>query len=106
LEAGASLEASAGIEARADANVAFSYALSTLTAGLPPQTIDFEEAMDLVRLEGEDHKTYAFNSKNTRITKKAGCNLSNAARRRTVTLKKSVCTGHFRYPAIMSAKTP
>ena len=24
----------------------------------------------------------------------------------TVTLKKSVCTGHFRYPAIMSAKTP
>lgn len=82
MEAGAGLEAGAGVEARADADVAFSYALSTLTAGLPPQTIDFEEAMDLVGLEGEDHKTYTFSSKNTRITKKAGCNLSNAARRR------------------------
>jgi hypothetical protein len=69
------------VEPGADADVAFSYALSTLTAGLPPQHVDFEEAMSLVGLEGEDRKTYTFNAKNTRITKKAARNLSNAARR-------------------------
>jgi hypothetical protein len=77
-----SSNAPAGVEAAADADVAFSYALSTLTAGLPPQNVDFEEAMDLVGLEGEDRKTYTFNSENTRISKKAARNLSNAARRR------------------------
>ncbi|KAK0751902.1 hypothetical protein B0T18DRAFT_79517 [Schizothecium vesticola] len=77
-----SSDAPGGVEAGADADVAFSYALSTLTAGLPPQNVDFEEAMDLVGLEGENRKTYKFNSENTRITKKAARNLSNAARRR------------------------
>ncbi|KAK3382003.1 hypothetical protein B0H63DRAFT_217821 [Podospora didyma] len=71
-----------GAEAGADTDMAFSYGLSILTAGLPPQNVDFEEAMDLVGLEGEDRKTYTFNSENTRISKKAACNLCNAARPR------------------------
>jgi len=48
-------------------NIEFSYAISTLTAGLPPQDFDFEEAMELVGLKGEDRKTYAINSQNTRV---------------------------------------
>jgi len=73
---------SAGAEANADVDVAFSYALSTLTAGLPPQDVNFEEAMDLVGLKGDDRKTFAFNTENTRISKRAARNLSNSAWRR------------------------
>lgn len=51
--------------------------------------------MNLVGLEGEDRKTYAFNAKNTRITKKAARNLPNAARKRiTIKIKsKAPATG-------------
>lgn len=32
-----------GVEVNADVDTAFLYALSTLTAGLPPQNVDFQE---------------------------------------------------------------
>lgn len=90
--------APAGVEAGADADVAFSYSLSNLTAGLPPQNVDFEEAMDLVGLKGEDRNTYEFNAKNTRITLKAARNMSNAARK-LIKTKLAVKTNKGKAPA-------
>lgn len=48
--------------------------------------------MDLVGSEGENRKTYKFNSENTRINKKAVHILSNAARRRVEIVLKTKST--------------
>lgn len=93
---------SAGAEVNADVDIAFLYTFLTLMAGLPPQDVNFEEAMDLVGLKGDDRKTFAFNAENTRISKRAARNLSNLARRRVkIVLKRRVMLPLIRHLVVI-----